>query len=275
MMLAVDGAELFYSTIGSGPPCIVLSAIGTKPYERMTPVALRERLRLVYVDLRGSGRSTGDPASLTFDSLASDLEAIRTDLGVERVAVLGHSVLGILAIEYGRRHPGSVSHVIVVGTPPFWDLGRLATESLAFFESDASDARKRVLRENLARLPAGASAGSTMLAQTPLRFFDPVFDAAPLFAEAEFRPALLQHIMGTLARGWDVRSGAASLSAPTLVAHGRHDYTVPWRWWEGVAQRLPRTALRVFERSGHQPFVEEPDLFASTVWAWMADADVA
>lgn len=275
MTVSVDGAELFYSTIGSGAPCLVLSAIGTKPYERMTAAALPERLRLVYVDLRGGGRSTGDPASLTFDRLASDLEAIRVDLGVERVAVLGHSVLGILAIEYGRRHPGRVSHVIAVGTPPFWDLGRLGAEGVSFFESDASDIRKRVLRENLARLPAGASAGRTMLARTPMRFFDPGFDAAPLFAEAEFRPALLQHVMGPLTLGWDVRTGAASASVPTLIAHGRYDYTVPYRWWDGLVQQLPRTRLHVFERSGHQPFFEEPDLFASTVSAWMADAAIA
>lgn len=56
-----------------------------------------------------------------------------------RVAVLGHSILGVLAIEYGRRFPGSVSHVIVVGTPPSGDMALLAAKSAAFFEEDASE----------------------------------------------------------------------------------------------------------------------------------------
>jgi proline iminopeptidase len=84
MIVSVNGAELFYSTRGNGPSCLVLSGIGTKPYEQMTPSQLSDRFRLVYVDLRGSGQSTGEPADLTFDVLAEDLEAIRTDLGVER-----------------------------------------------------------------------------------------------------------------------------------------------------------------------------------------------
>jgi proline iminopeptidase len=275
MRVPVDGADLYYSKVGSGSPCLVLSAIGTRPYERMTPAALSDRLTLVYVDLRGGGRSTGDPVGLTFDGLASDLEAIRADLGVERLAVLGHSVLGILAIEYGRRYPSRVSHVVAVGTPPFWDLARLATESMSFFEADASDIRKRALQENMARLPPGASAAATMLAQTPMRFFDPGFDAAPLFAEAELKPALLKHIMSTLVHGWDVRAGAESLSVPTLIVHGRYDYTVPYWWWEGVAEQLPKTILRVFARSGHQPFLEEPDRFASTISDWMTSAGAA
>jgi len=268
--VSAGGADLYYTTRGSGPPCLVLSAIGTRPYVRMTPPALRDRLQLVYVDLRGGGQSTGQAADLTFEVLADDLESIRADLGVDRVAVLGHSVLGILAIEYGRRCPESVSHVIAVGTPPSWRPEDLVARSEAFFETDASDARKQVLRDNLAKLPPDASPGQRMLAQTPMRFFDPRFDAAPLFAESELRPALLMHVMGTLTHAWDVRTGASSLSVPTLIAHGRYDYTVPYVLWQGVADSLPNTTLRVFDRSGHQPFLEQPEEFADAVADWMA-----
>ena len=116
MIASVDGAELFYSTRGSGPVCLVLCSIGTKPFERMMPAQLSDRMQLVFIDLRGSGKSTGEPRDLTFDVVAADLETIRADLGVERVAVLGHSILGVLAIEYGRRSPASVSHVITAGS---------------------------------------------------------------------------------------------------------------------------------------------------------------
>jgi pimeloyl-ACP methyl ester carboxylesterase len=198
MKISVDGAELHYSTLGSGSPCMVLSAIGTKPYIRMTSAALSSRQTLVYVDLRGGGRSTGSAADLTFDVLAADLEAVRGELGAERVAVLGHSVLGILAIEYARRCPLAVSH------------------------------------------------------------------------ESEFRPELLTHVMGTLVDGWDIRSGADSLRVPLLIAHGRYDYTVPYTLWEGMADTLPRTTMRLFGSSGHQPFLEEPEAFGAAVADWMA-----
>jgi proline iminopeptidase len=269
MTVSINGAELFYSTRGDGPMCLVLSAIGAKPYERLTPSQLSDRLRLVYVELRGSGRSTGEPTDLTFDVLADDLEAIRIDLGVERIAVLGHSILGALAIEYGRRCPASVSHVIAVGTPPSGDMARLSAKAASFFEEDASEDRKRILRDNLAKLRADASLGQTVFAQTPMRFFDARFDAALLFAGADAKPRLVKHIMGTLTPEWDVTVGSSSLRVPIFIAHGRYDYTVPYVLWEGIAAKLPNATLQIFGQSGHQPFFEEPDRFIAALADWM------
>lgn len=272
MILSTKGAELYYSTRGHGPTCVVLSCIGTKPYEyQLPPAALTDRLRLVYVDLRGSGRSTGEPTDLTFDVLAEDLEAIRVELGVERVAVLGHSILGALAIEYSRRCPESVSHAILVGTPPRGDMALLSTKATSFFEEDASDERKQLQRANLAKLPPGASSIQVILAQTPMRFFDARFDPVPLFAEAEVKLPFLAHLMGTLAPAWDITVESSSLRSPIFIAHGRHDYTVPYVLWESVAPTLPRATLQIFEQSGHQPFFEEPDRFASSLATWMSN----
>jgi proline iminopeptidase len=273
MIVSVNGAELYYSTRGNSPDerpaCLVLSAIGTKPYERMTPPPLSDRLRLVYVDPRGSGQSTGEASDLTFDVLAEDLEAIRTDLGVERVAVLGHSILSVLAIEYGRRCPGSVSHVITAGATPRGDMVWLAAQATAFFEADASEERKQILRDNLARLPPSPDPGQVMFAQTPMRFFDARFDAVPLYAEAVVRPQFFQHLLGPLTQGWDITSGSGELRVPLFLAHGRRDYTVPYSVWDDVLPRLPNATLEIFERSGHQPFFEEPDRFAAAVSEWM------
>ena len=269
MNAQVDGAELFYTTRGEGPPCLVPSNIGTVPYERQMPAALSDRLTLVFVDLRGAGRSTGDPAALTFDRVADDFEAVRAALDADRVAVLGHSILGVLAIEYGRRRPASVSHVITVGTPPHGDMRALAEQSTAFFEADAADDRKRRLRENLAALPAEASPGETMLAQTPMRFHDAGLEAAPLFEGAVSRPALFAHLLGTLVPGWNIGDDGGSLTVPLLLTHGRSDYVVPHHLWDGIPSTLPDATFQLFAESGHQPFVEEPDRFTAAVTAWM------
>jgi proline iminopeptidase len=269
MNVSVEGAELFYSVRGRGPVLLFLCSMGTKPHEWLTLPPLTDCFRLVYVDLRGSGLSSGEPSSLTFDRLAQDLEAVRRDVGAERVAVLGYSVLGALAIEYGRRRPQSVSHVITAGTPPFGDMARMLSSATPFFESDASEERKRILRENLAKLPAGGSMGQTLLAQTPLRFFDPAFDAAPMLAGAVGKPGFFQHLFA-LAADWDVTRGAGDLRVPIFLAHGRYDYIVPHTLWDGVAEALPNATFRLFEKSGHQPFFEEPVRFVQEVTEWMA-----
>jgi proline iminopeptidase len=270
MTAAAKGADIFFTTRGAGPTCLVLSSIGTAPYERQMPAALDERLRLVFVDVRGSGRSGGSVSDLTFDVLADDLESVRSALGVEQVAVLGHSMLGVLALEYARRRPGSVSHAIVVGTPPFGDMKELQAQGAAFFEQEASPERKQRLRENLAKLPPGAPPAHAMLAQTPMRFYDAGFDVAPLFAGADAKPEVLMHVLGKMLPGWNVTVGSESLRTPLLIGHGQHDYVVPWALWADPVKELPTATLRVFEKSGHQPFVEEPAEFADAVADWMA-----
>jgi proline iminopeptidase len=269
MIVSVNGAELYYSTRGKGPVCLVLSGIGTRPYENMTAPQLSDAFRLVYVDPRGSGQSTGEASDLTFDLLAEDLEAIRTDLGVERVAVLGHSVMSVLAIEYGRRCPESVSHVITAGAPPRGDMTWLAAKATAFFEEDAAEERKQILRANLAQLPPSPEPGQALFAQTPMRYFDARFDAVPLYAEAIVRPPFLQHVLGPLTQGWDITVGASGLRVPLFLAHGRYDYTVPYVLWEGIPAQLPNATLEIFERSGHQPFFEEPDRFVAALMDWV------
>jgi pimeloyl-ACP methyl ester carboxylesterase len=165
MNVTVAGAELNCVTRGRGPVCLVLSSVGTKPYELQLPRALDDHLTLAFVDIRGSGRSTGEAASLSFDVLADDLEAVRRALGAPRVIVLGHSIVGMLAIEYARHRPETVSHAIVVGTPPKGDMAALLAESKRYFEAHASDDRKQVLQENLANLPPGTPPSQAVFAQ--------------------------------------------------------------------------------------------------------------
>jgi len=40
--------------------------------------------------------------------------------------------------------------------------------------------------------------------------------------------------------------------------------------WNGIAENLPNATLQIFQRSGHQPFFEEPKRFADVVMEWMA-----
>ena len=270
MEVSVDGAELHCTVHGRGPVCLVLSAIGTAPYERQMAHGLVDHLTMVYVDLRGGGRSTGRATDLTFDVVAADVYAIRAALGDERVILLGHSILGMLALECARRLPAGVSHVVTVGTPPHGDMDAVSARSAAMFEAEADSARRQRLRDNLAGLPPDASPAQTLLAQTPMRFFDPTVDAAPLFEGAVSRAELVTHIIGTLAAGWTVTTDPESLTVPVLITHGRWDYTVPHAMWDGIPSLLPDATFHRFEASGHQPFFEEPERFTAVVTEWLA-----
>jgi proline iminopeptidase len=267
--VTVDGVDLHYTVRGQGPWCLVPCAIGAAHYELLT-AGLTDRFTIVCLDMRASGRSGGQASDVTFDLLAADFEAVRRHVGAERWAVLGYSIVGAVAIEYGRRCPETVSHVIAAGTPPNGDMAGMVTAGMAYVEREASAERKRLFAENMARLPPGTDPRQAVPAQTPLRFYDAPFDVTPLYAVAEVKPPFFAQLMGSLTASWDVTAG--ELRVPLLVAHGKHDYVVPHTMWADVLPRLPSASFVLFERSGHQPFFEEPERFGQVMSEWMGKA---
>jgi pimeloyl-ACP methyl ester carboxylesterase len=63
----------------------------------------------------------------------------------------------------------------------------------------------------------------------------------------------------------DLRPRLGEISAPTLVCVGRHDPQTPWAANANIAAALPAGRLEIFERSGHYPYLEEPDRFTVVV----------
>jgi pimeloyl-ACP methyl ester carboxylesterase len=59
---------------------------------------------------------------------------------------------------------------------------------------------------------------------------------------------------------------------PTLIVWGREDGIVPAICGEQYRRRLPNAALRVLERCGHMPPIEQPDVFAGLVLDFLGRA---
>src|SRR5436305_9250076 len=111
-----DGYELFVEELGSGFPVIVLHGGPGMDHSMFRPWLdpLGDELRLLYVDERGQGRSERvDPATLSVESFARDVDLLAEALGLERFALLGHSFGAIVttwhATELGTAHAYVIS----------------------------------------------------------------------------------------------------------------------------------------------------------------------
>jgi pimeloyl-ACP methyl ester carboxylesterase len=102
---------------GDGRPLLLVHGAGDN-LAAMTTLAraLRPRHRVVTVDLRGHGRSGDGP--FTMDAALGDLAAVAVQLGLDRPAVVGHALGGMIAALWGSRHPDSPGVVSLDGTPP-------------------------------------------------------------------------------------------------------------------------------------------------------------
>ncbi|AOS65924.1 putative hydrolase or acyltransferase of alpha/beta superfamily [Actinoalloteichus hymeniacidonis] len=89
---------------GARPPILLLHGLGGNllTWEPIVGL-LADRYRVVTVDLRGHGAS--DDAAWDWDAVLDDLEAVIGALGLHRPAVVGHSLGGMVAACWARRHP--------------------------------------------------------------------------------------------------------------------------------------------------------------------------
>ncbi|MGY8681749.1 alpha/beta hydrolase [Bradyrhizobium sp. UFLA05-153] len=122
MYIRVNNINLFASAEGDENAPLILAlhgGRGTSDHvgEFAAFKMLGDQFRIVAYDQRGCGRSQlGNEISA--DQLIDDLEEVRLFLGGSRpVMVIGHSYGGIIALQHALRHPGAVSHLVLIGCP--------------------------------------------------------------------------------------------------------------------------------------------------------------
>lgn len=268
------GAQLSYVVEGSGRPCIVVGVAAW--YDRAFPDALKRVLRCAFMDLRTVERvPRGDTtAAYSVRQAADDVEAVRRSLGWERVVVFGHSVHGLIALEYVRRYPEHVTQAVLVGTAPYWG-DRLDAARAAFWKADASQERKAADEDRRQRLAAerAAARGSDaivlgFIARAAHMWRDASFDGASLWRGVRLDVAYWNALFAS-AGGYDARGGP-TVARPVFVALGRYDYLTPYTSWSrDYLAALPKGTVHVFAGSGHTPFLEEPVEFAGRLEAWL------
>jgi pimeloyl-ACP methyl ester carboxylesterase len=114
----VDGLRLWYEEHGAGRPLVLLHG-GFGAVETFAAIlpALAGRRRVIAVDLQGHGRTADVDRPLRYESMADDVAALITRLGMAEVDVLGYSLGGGVALRTAVQHPALLRRLVVVSAP--------------------------------------------------------------------------------------------------------------------------------------------------------------
>nr|WP_281423011.1 alpha/beta fold hydrolase [Sphingomonas colocasiae] len=264
---AAPAAGRLYSVSIGKPGGVPLIAVNGGPgydhrYMIAAPVwaGMAKRRRIVFYDQRGTGRSPGSPAAgLTVDRMVEDLEALRRELKAERIDLLGHSWGGILSMAYATRYPEHVAHLILVGSGD----AKLTTHEFLF---------DKLYPEIMAAIPNDPSPAAQMGcvqvdAYDRMSYYDQRNRTAD---DGKFSRETCTAVMLD-AMKLDLYPALKTLRLPALVINGRFDANVAPSVAYRISKGIPGARLEFFERSGHTPFVEEPEKFALVVEHFLDD----
>lgn len=275
-VLNIDGFELGYAIEGVGSPTLVIGS--SVYYPRTFSPTLRESLKLVFLDHRGFAPHTGaiSPEHIALEHVLSDMAQASNALKLGRHIVIGHSGHGYMALEYAKRYPQNVSHVVLIATGPSHSTTHADMGERHWQEAVCPERRAQYERDMAGLADELKAAPEKRFVTFCIRmgarsWYDATFDARPLWDGVHVNMAVIDHLWGEAFRDLDVARGLESLDIPVFLAVGRFDYLVsPVSAWEPYRSQFHDLTVRVFDKSSHTPQLEESELFDRELLDWLS-----
>ncbi|MEX0605109.1 MAG: alpha/beta fold hydrolase [Marinobacter sp.] len=253
--------ELNHRITGAGNPLILLHGLfGSLENLGGAAQRLQDEWQIHALDLRNHGKSP-HTASMDYAAMADDVVAYMDAQGLDRAALLGHSMGGKTAMQVALAHPERVDHLIVADISPVdykprhdailegmrnLDLSQITSRQQAdkaLNEFVEILGVRQFLLKNLVRIPEEAREHSAG-AQFRWRLNLPVIEACyPALAEAP--------------------SASGPFEGPTLFLKGADSAYIQDKHRDQISKLFPKSEVQVIEGTGHWLHAEKAETFAT------------
>ena len=226
----------------------------SEPYQDSFRRLAAEGFRVIAVDRIGYGKSSKPLISYNFNFVAANMKALMDDLGVEKVAAVGHSMGGMVVSRFTMLYPENVTHVAMVNQIGLTD----SRQSRPWRDPLAADpvppTYQSVLRGHRRYYPRDWPPAH--LEYVRRQYGQTLSGDYPRYARVR---AMVSDMLYTdpVVYDWQhietkalVIGGEEDDLADDFVARVNH-----------VHNELPNSALHLYPEIGHNPQVEIPDQF--------------
>ncbi|CAN5899091.1 proline-specific peptidase family protein [soil metagenome] len=273
----VNGAKLYTVTVGKGaePVIVIPGGPGSThlSYRGFDSLTVNSNIQLIYYDAFGRGKS--DTAKVvkeySLERDIEDIEGLRKALHLNKISLLGHSYGSLVAQGYAIKYGQNMSHLIIANGfhsflmwqenddnsnyeiktnyPEVWNDLMKIREQGAISSDEAH-------QDIYGRVPYGF-----LYAYNPDNFFAGGGKPYPNPWNSKLYYQFVgkdgDFIVGNDIGNFDFRKQLKDLKMPVLIIAGRFDrVAVPWMQVK-YKEYCPQAKFVMFERSGHNPQVEE------------------
>jgi L-proline amide hydrolase len=207
-----------------------------------------------------------------------ELDAVRVQLGLDRIHLLGTSWGGMLALEHVLSGAQGIVSLILSST--LASVDQWAAEQMVLRNALPADVVEVLDRHDRAGTYDDPEYERAMQVYYDRHLYRGPKPRAEMERWAAERATDVYHAMqgpnewtitGAI-KGWDVRERLGEIEVPTLVIRGRHDMCT-----DGIAATLvngiPNAREVVLEESSHTPVLEETDRYLEEISTLMRDSE--
>ena len=256
-----NNVEIYYETVGTGPPLLLISGTGhNHSFWSGQLEKFSADFQCIIADNRGIGKSSVPDPGYSLADMADDLIEVMDHLGFAEFHLMGFSMGGHMAQEIATKHPERVRKL---GLHHTWSR---------------CDARLRDFQAMRLRL----AEQNDLRALFDLSFFSlysPEFYKNNEKALESKKSEMMRQV--TSLQGWagqlqacingDTYERLPLIQSQTLVTCSRMDFIVPLHLSQEIAERIENSELKVLEGTGHVALIEQPDIFARLCIDFLAD----
>lgn len=249
---------LYHEVHGSGRDLVLLHgwSLNLRVWDPVVQ-RLRDRFRLITVDLPGHGRSEWDRRASTPAAQAWRVHETLAPLSA-RYALLGWSLGGQLALDLAAALPAAIERMALISTTPkflaspTWRFG-MPRPLLARLANRVHERDEYVVRDFLSLAARGSAP------RTAERVFEALRAALRQHGSARFEA--LANGLARLREG-DLRRALPLVRVPVLVLAGQRDGIIRPSASRAMARALPDARYVQIEGAAHAPFLSHPVQFA-------------
>lgn len=257
--LPLGEVVLRYDDHGHGDPALLLVHGFTGAALDFVDVipALAADRRVVAYDHRGHGDSTNtsDPRSYTFAHLTDDLACFVDELDLAPLDVLGHSMGGIVALQFALAHPKYVRSLVLMdtGAAPVGSLSGVFDGLIPIAREQGMEAAFEIVRSFWQQHAGstGTPADPALVQRVHDKFCTMDPEAFAAFAEELGNyPSMVERL--------------GEIACPVTVIVGENDSGLRASA-DTLAAGIPNAELIVIPDAGHSPQEDQPDAWTDAV----------
>ncbi|HYD62415.1 MAG TPA: alpha/beta hydrolase [Noviherbaspirillum sp.] len=211
------------------------------------------------VDLPGHGRSKGSPLA-SVEAIADWIVALLDAAGVEKAALVGHSMGSLIALETSFRAPQRVTKLALVGTAYPMKVSDVLLDASLNNEQAAIDMVNIWSHSTMTHKPSCPGPGFYVMGgnqrlmqhisrRNPAKVFHTDFSACNSYANGE--------------------AAAKAVTCPSLLLLGTRDVMTPPKATATLSKSIAGAKVVHIDNCGHNLMAEQPDAVLETLYGFM------